>query len=93
MAEAAADLEKAREFYETQESGAGEYFIDSILSDIGSLGLFHGIHPFHDGFYRMLASRFPFAIYYRECQEETQIFALLDLRRNPNWIREELGGR
>ncbi len=25
--------------------------------------------------------------------DETQVFAVLDLRRNPNWIRKELGKR
>jgi len=41
----------------------------------------------------MLASRFPFGIYYREHSDETQVFAVLDLRRNPNWIRRELRKR
>jgi hypothetical protein len=41
----------------------------------------------------MLASRFPFGIYYREHGGETQVFAVLDLRRDPNWIRKELRKR
>ena len=41
----------------------------------------------------MLAHRFPFGIYYRESESETQVVAVLDLRRDPNWIREELIGR
>ena len=41
----------------------------------------------------MLASRFPFGIYYREHGDDTQVLAVLDLRRNPNWIRKELGKR
>jgi hypothetical protein len=41
----------------------------------------------------MLSKRFPFGIYYRETAEETQIVAVLDLRRAPAWIRKELGGR
>jgi hypothetical protein len=41
----------------------------------------------------MLAHRFPFGIYYRETQSETQVLAVLDLRRDPNWIRKELTGR
>jgi hypothetical protein len=31
----------------------------------------------------MLAGRFPFGIYYREHGDETQVFAILDLRRKP----------
>ena len=93
LADAAEDIEAARDFYETQEVGIGEYYVDSLLTDIESLGLFSGIHPLHFEFHRMLASRFPFGIYYREHGAETQVFAVLDLRRNPNWIRKELGKR
>jgi hypothetical protein len=63
------------------------------LTDIESLGLFSGIHPLHFGLHRMLASRFPFGIYYRNQDDETQVFAVLDLRRNPNWVRKELKKR
>jgi hypothetical protein len=38
-------------------------------------------------------SRFPFAIYYRESGDEIKVFAILDLRRNPTWIRKELRHR
>jgi plasmid stabilization system protein ParE len=93
LADAAEDLEAARDFYNAREAGVGEYCVDSLLADIESLGLFSGIHPLHFNFHRMLASRFPFGIYYREHGDETQVFAILDLRRNPSWIRRELGKR
>jgi hypothetical protein len=64
-----------------------------FVADIESLGLFSGIHPLHFEFHRMLASRFPFGIYYREHGDEAQVYAVLDLRRNPNWIRKELKKR
>ena len=73
LADAAEDIEAARDFYETQEAGVGEYCVDSLLADIESLGLFSGIHPLHFEFHRMLASRFPFGIYYRERSDETQV--------------------
>ena len=93
LAEAAGDIEQAREFYDAQESGIGDYCADSLVADIESLGLYHGIHSRHFGFYRMLAHRFPFGIYYRETRSETQVIAVLDLRQAPNWIRKELAGR
>ena len=93
LADAAEDLEAARDFYDAQEPGVGEYCVDSLFADIVSLRLFSGIHPLHFEFHRMLASRFPFGIYYREHGDETQVFAVLDLRRNPNWIRKELKKR
>lgn len=86
-------MEAARDFYDAQEPGVGEYCVDSLLADIEGLGVLSGIHPIHFEFHRMLASRFPFGIYYREHENATQVFAVLDLRRNPNWIRKELGKR
>ncbi|HEY2329801.1 MAG TPA: type II toxin-antitoxin system RelE/ParE family toxin [Verrucomicrobiae bacterium] len=90
LAEAAEDIERGRDFYDEQEPGVGDYFADAIIADIASLALYHGIHSRHSGFYRMLAHRFPFGIYYRDTEKETQVFAVLDLRRDPNWIRKEL---
>src|SRR5262249_37767722 len=93
LEEAAKDIEEAREFYDGLESGVGDYFADSLLADVERLGLFHGIHPKHFGLNRMLAERFPFGIYYRETSRETQVIAILDLRKNPTWIRSEIGKR
>jgi len=55
LEEAAEDIERGREFYDLQEIGVGDYFEDTILSDIESLGLFHGIHSKHFGFHRLLS--------------------------------------
>ncbi|HTR42612.1 MAG TPA: type II toxin-antitoxin system RelE/ParE family toxin [Pseudomonadales bacterium] len=93
LVEAAEDIEQASDFYDAQEAGIGNYCADSLLADIESLALYHGIHSRHFGFYRMLAERFPFGIYYRETKNETQVVAVLDLRRDPNWIRSELSRR
>ena len=38
----------------------------------------------------MLASRFPFGTYYLEAEHETGVVAVLDLRRDPNWIRGQV---
>ena len=45
------------------------------------------------GCYRMLASRFPFGLYYQETSAEIRVVAILDLRRKPSWIRRELRRR
>lgn len=93
LADAARDLELGRNFYDAQQLGIGDYFVDSLLSDLESLRLFHGIHSNHFGFQRMLASRFPFGIYYEETETEVRVFAVLDLRRDPLWMRSELAKR
>ena len=93
LTEAAEDIKQARDFYDAQAPGIGDYCADSLVADIESLTLYHGIHSHHFGLYRMLAHRFPFGIYYRETETETQVLAVLDLRRDLNWIRSELTWR
>jgi len=85
------DLIDAYHFYEFQEKGIGNYFLESLNSDIESLKLFAGIHSVHFGkYYRLLSRRFPFAVYYRIKENETRIYAVVDCRRNPAWIRKKL---
>jgi plasmid stabilization system protein ParE len=80
-------------FYENQQAGLGDYFLDSLFSDIDSLQLYAGSHAKHFGSYhRMLSKRFPFAIYYRIEGHGAIIYAILDCRRRPSWIRKRLNG-
>ena len=79
LTEAAEDIEAARDFYDAQQPGVGDYCADSLVADIESLALYHGIHHQQFGFYRMLADRFAFGIYYQETKDETQVCAVLDL--------------
>ena len=60
LEDAAEDLESGAQFYESCATGVGDYFLDSILSDLDSLVLFGGVHPSYFGFHRMLSKRFPF---------------------------------
>ena len=90
LAEAAEDLEEAREFYDAREPGVGDYCVRSLIADIESLARFHGIHRQKHGCFRMLASRFPFGIYYLEAEQETRVVAVLDLRRKPSWIPRQV---
>ena len=88
---ASQDLIDGAGFYEKQEAGLGEYFIDSLFSDIDSLLVYAGIHPvFFSDYHRMLAKRFPFAIYYKLAGNIISIHAVLDCRRNPAWARNRL---
>ncbi len=85
------DLCEGRLFYEKQGEGLGDYFFDSLFSDIDSLILYEGIHPKVFGYYRMLAKRFPYAIYYRlEEDSVVVVWRVLDLRRDPNKIKRAL---
>ena len=84
------DLEEGYRFYESQADGLGTYFLDTLYSDIDSLAYFAGIHRIVLGYHRLLSKRFPFAVYYRVADDAVTIFAVLDCRRNPSWIRKKL---
>lgn len=90
LKEAAFDLEEGRLFYDRKEQGVGDYFFDNLISDIESLRFFSGIHSKQFGFYRALSKRFPFAVYYEIEDEIVKVVAVLDMRRNPAWIRKKL---
>ena len=82
------DLFDGYEFYERQLDGLGSYFLDSIFSDIDSLLITAGIHPIRfESYHRLLSKRFPFAIYYTYSNNFVRIYAILDCRRNPAWIK------
>ena len=84
------DLEEGYRFYESQADGLGTYFLDTLYSDIDSLAYFAGIHRVVLGYYRLLSKRFPFAVYYRVVDDVVLVYAVLDCRRNPSWIRAKL---
>ena len=84
------DLIDGFNFYDSQESGLGDYFIDSLFSDIDSLHLYAGIHPIRFSYHRMLSQRFPFAIYYEIEGNTVKIWAVLDCRQNPVSTKEKL---
>jgi hypothetical protein len=89
---AAQDLIEGFRFYEIQEAGLGQYFLDSFFADIDSLQLYAGIHPVCFGSYnRLLAKRFPFAVYYKTDRDLISVYAVLDCRSNPAWARKRFG--
>jgi len=78
-------------FYENREAGLGPYFLDSILSDLRSLQVLAGRHEiFVDDYYRLISKKFPFAIYYKVENNVGIVYAVLDCRRDPEWILKQL---
>ena len=90
LSAAESDLEEGHRFYESQADGLGTYFLDTLYSDIDSLAYFAGMHRVVLGYHRLLSKRFPFAVYYRVADDDAIVFAVLDCRRNPSWIRKKL---
>lgn len=85
------DLVDGFYFYEKQADGIGTYFLESMYSDIDSLSDNAGIHSVYFGeYHRLLAARFPFAVYYKVMEDTALVYAVLDCRREPAWIRSVL---
>ncbi len=77
-------------FYVPQSPGLGTYFLDSLFADIDSLAIYAGIHGLFNGFHRCHSRRFPFAIYYLIHDGEIRVYAVLDSRRRPSFIKRTL---
>lgn len=84
------DLRRGQEFYGRQGDSLGEYFIDSLFSDIDSLELYAGVHAKTFGYHRLLAKRFPFAVYYKVDDDVCTVWRVLDCRQNPARITSAL---
>jgi plasmid stabilization system protein ParE len=87
---AISDLDRGRMFYARQDESVGEYFLDSLFSDIDSLGLYAGVHMKVFDYHRMLARRFPYAVYYRVDGDVCVVFRVLDCRQEPEKTAEAL---
>jgi plasmid stabilization system protein ParE len=91
LSSAMKDLYAGREFYDKQMEGGGEYFFDALFADIDSLALYAGIHQKIFGYHRLLAKRFPYAIYYKMEDSKTVVVQrVLDLRQHPQKTRNAL---
>jgi plasmid stabilization system protein ParE len=89
-ADAEDDLIAGARFYNSIELGLGDRFIDSIFSDIDSLHSYAGIHTKVWGYYRLLATRFPYALYYSLADDVLSIHAVLDCRQDPEKTQERI---
>jgi plasmid stabilization system protein ParE len=85
------DLHEGFRFYEAQEAGLGDYFASQLRADIEGLKVTAGIHrqP-HSRLHRLLSRRFPYAIYYEFTDDRALVVAVVDCRRDPEWIRSHL---
>ena len=77
------DLTRGKMFYARLDQGLGDYFLNSLFGDIDSLAHHAGSHRKVFGYHRLLAKRFPFAIYYKMDGEVCIVWRVLDCRQNP----------
>lgn len=88
------DLVEGRWFYERQEAGLGDYFLSHLFEDIEQLQVTGGTHrKVYRQYHRALCRRFPFAIFYKKEGEVVKVWAVVDCRRRPSWIRRHLRGQ
>lgn len=87
---AASDLAAGKDFYEQQQSGLGQYFLDTLFSDIEALLLHAGVHVQYLGYFRALSRRFPYAIYYKINGDHIEIWRVLDCREHPKRTKTAL---
>ncbi len=85
------DLDIGKDFYNKREIGVGDYFRDSLIVDIESLRIYAGIHNKKYGFYRMFAK--PLCFLLRNRTGSAYIVAILPMKRNPLWIKQQLEER
>lgn len=84
LSAASRDLLRGKHFYEKQAEGLGEYFLDSLSSDIDSLIVYAGIHRKFRGYFCFLSKRFPYAVYYRIESGEIRVYRVIDCRQDPS---------
>ena len=80
---AKADIATSHKFYEKQQQGLGEYFVECILGDIAELEQTGGIHRKTHGYHHVNSKRFQSVLYYRMADETVILTAIIDGRINP----------
>lgn len=89
--DAQADLNEGFVFYEAQEPGLGDYFIACLRADIEGLKVSAGAHRVvYADYHRLLSKVFPYGVFYTMEGGIAVVWAVLDLRRDSEWIRNQL---
>jgi plasmid stabilization system protein ParE len=89
-----ADIQTAFEFYEAFQAGRGEVFMRHLDVAFGQLRVLPEIAPvFHESYRRLLVHGFPYGIFYTIAGGRIIISGVMDLRQDPDTIRQRLRGR
>lgn len=78
-------------FYEAQQAGLGDYFAACLRADIESLRVYAGVHRVvYRDYHRLVTRVFPYGIFYTMENDCVVVWAVIDLRQDPDWIRQKL---
>lgn len=88
------DLAAALMFYESQSAGLGAKMLAHVNEACSNLSLFPNSGRVAFGNLRKCkVARFPFGIVYRVEPDHIDVYAVIDLRRDPDQIHQELASR
>ena len=81
---AAGDVEDAYQWYEAQQSGLGEEFLEAVRAMMESVVATPERFPVvHRQTRRALLRRFPYGLYYRIIDDQIVVVACMHARRDP----------
>ena len=85
------DLNDGFLFYDAQQVGLGDYFASCLRADIEGLRVYGGIHRVvYRDYHRLISRLFPYGIFYTMEDDCAVVWAVIDLRQDPEWIRQRL---
>ncbi len=89
---AATDISEARAWYEAEQSGLGNSFLDAVQSALDGLVAGPLRYPVavRDA-RRVLVARFPYSIYFRLHNDEIRVIGVLHQHRDPRLLKRRLG--
>jgi plasmid stabilization system protein ParE len=87
--QAAKEMRAAAAYYEAQEPGLGDVFLDDIEQALPSIQQFPQLWSVYDGEYRRyLLKRFPYGLIYRIDEARILIVAVAHLHRKPGYWKD-----
>ena len=81
------DIARSSLFYDTQQLGLGDRFIESIITEIMSLINTGGQHEKRYGLFRYVSKKFNSVIFYDIIEYIVVVTNVLDTRRDPKLIK------
>jgi plasmid stabilization system protein ParE len=87
--DAAEEMQAAAAYYEAQDRGLGDAFLDEIEQGLRRIQQFPRLWTVYEGEYRrFLLKRFPYGLIYRIDEERIFIIAVAHLHRKPGYWRD-----
>lgn len=93
LSEAEIDLDTAFVWYETQQIGLGDKFIESVDQSIESISKTPKIYQeVYEGYRRCVIKKFPYGIYYQLLADiaEIRVVGVVHFKRDPDDIQKRM---